>query len=121
MTLLLKQLHLWFGDVCRHIEGEEEAKRLYSKLSNTSHPRIKGDALRSRCAQQATNSVWGKPDPALSRFQNDALVAARVLAGVPSRPRSGRLSVTGRCRVSCRWSGGALRRWGRVASLMRRP
>ena len=90
MTILLKQLHLWFGDVCRHIEGEEEAKRLYSKLSNTSHPRIKGDALRSRCAQQATNSVWGKPDPALSRFQNDALVAARVLAFLNSK----RLPVT---------------------------
>ena len=50
--------------------------------------RIKGDALRSRCAQQATNSVWGKPDPALSRFQNDALVAARVLAFLQASERA---------------------------------
>ena len=45
-----------------------------------------------------------------SAFAKRSAVAARVLAGVSSPPRSGRLSVTGRCRVSCRWSGGGLRR-----------
>ena len=43
-----------------------------------------------------------------------------MLAGVPSRPHSGLLAVTGRCHVSCGWSGGAVRRWGRVACVMRR-